>query len=412
MKEQIKGSLLSFMVASRADYLPTKLHRYLCGLVQARIEQGGARLAISVPPRSGKSEIVSKGLPAWYLGHHPTAEIMEIAHSADLATEFGGDVRAMMSSPFYAALFPDSVATGQGTSGAKWRTASGGKFKSEGVDGSFTGFGANLLIVDDIVKNRKQAHSPAYQKSIKDTFGSTIFTRLLPESNVIILMTRWSASDLVGYVGGELGWEIINLPAIALEDTLDPLGRVPGEPLCPERYSLEALMEIKATLNPYDWLALYQGQPPDEVKVTEFGTTPLGTLPKVAVWHSERVLLFADNACTDMGAAETLSELKDWLEARGATNLPLFCSETGLANHPHVKEVLPTLRYHPDLDGYLPTVTCSYPVGARVTPKDIQGTRYYMTIPKVTEYQKGRLALGMMTDRTLPPPIRYSPYNL
>lgn len=407
MKEQIKGSLLSYMVASNSSYLPTKLHRFICNLVQSEVERGGARIAITLPPRHGKSEIVSKGLPAFYLGHNPTAEVMEICHSSDLATEFGGDVRAMMSSPFYAALFPDSVATGQGTSGQKWRTVSGGKYKGEGIDGSFTGFGANLLIVDDIVKNRKQAHSPTFQKGTKDTFGSTIFTRLLPDSNVIILNTRWSASDLVGYVGGELGWRIINLPAIALDGVEDPLGRSPGEALCPERYPLEALMEIKATLNPYDWLALYQGQPPDEVKVTEFGTTPLGTLPKVAVWHSDRVLLFADNACTDMGAAETLSELKDWLDSKGASKIPVYTAETGTANHPHVREVLPNLRYHPDLDGYLPTVTCTYPQGARVSPKDIQVTRYYMTIPKVTEYQPGRLALGMMTERPQVSPIHY-----
>ena len=158
-------------------------------------------------------------------------------------------------------------------------------------------------------------------------------------------------------------------------------------------------MEIKATLNPYDWLALYQGQPPDEVKVTEFGITPLDTVAKVGVWHSERVLLFADNACTDTGAAETLSELKDWLDSKGASKLPVYTAEPGVANHPHVKDVLPNLHHHPDLDGYLPTVTCTYPLGAKVSPKDVQATRYYMTIPKVAEYQPGRLALGMMTPR-------------
>ena len=335
---------------------------------------------------------------------------MEICNGADLATEFGGDVRAMMSTPLYATLFPDSVPTGQGTAGGKWKTSAGGKYKGEGVDGSFTGFGANLLIVDDIVKNRKQAHSPTFQKGTRDTFGSTIFTRLLPESHVIILNTRWTSQDLIGFAAGELGFKYINLPAIALDDQPDPLGRNPGEALCPERYPLEALREIQGTMTPYDWLSLYQGQPPDEVKITDFGTTPLGTLPKVGVWYSERVLLFADNACTDMGAAETLSELKDWLDSKGASKIPVYTAETGTANHPHVREVLPTLRYHPDLDGYLPTVTCTYPQGARVSPKDIQATRYYMTTPKVAEYLPGRLALGLMSERSQGQPIHYSPH--
>lgn len=402
MRDTIKASLIHYLVAGNSTYIPTRLHTFLCDIVQRRIERGSTRLAISVPPRHGKSEMVSKGLPAWYLGHNPTAEIMEICHSADLATEFGSDVRAMMASPFYGALFPDSVPTGEGKAGGKWRTISGGKYKGEGVDGSFTGFGANLLIVDDIVKNRKQAHSLTFQKGIRDTFGSTIFTRLLPESNIIILNTRWTSNDLVGYVANELGFEYINLPAIAFNDEEDPLGRLPGEPLCPERYSLEALLEIKRTMsNPYDWEALYQGRPPDEVKPGSFGKTPEGLKPNTGVWFGDRVLLFAHNACTALGAAETLTELQDWLWNHHALDIPVYCAETGIVTHPYTKEILPNLKYHPDLEGFFPPVTITFPSSV-VSPRDVAAARYYLTLPSGNDngYIKGRLALGMISGQS------------
>lgn len=410
MRDSIKSSLIKFIVASNPDYLPTKMHRYLCGIVQDRIERGGARICLSVPPRHGKSEIVSKGLPAWYLGHNPKAEIMEICNGADLATEFGADVRALMSSQFYATLFPDSVPSGQGTAGGKWRTVSGGKYKAEGIDGSLTGFGGNLLIIDDIVKNREQAHSPTFQKKVRRTFGSTIFTRLLPEASVIILNTRWTANDLIGFVAGELeGWEYINLPAIAVEN--DPLGRQPGEALSPERFPIKDLREKKAAMEtPYDWYALYQGIPPDEVKTIDYERTPEGLMPLVGVWTSDRVLLFNGEACTHIGGAETISDLETWLDTRNYRNLTIYCSETGVANHPYIQEILPNLRHYPLLEGYMPEVRITFPNG-KVIPRDIQAARYYMTLPKVAEYKPGRLGLGMLLGRPPSPQLIVNPYQ-
>lgn len=394
MEQDLRNSLIHFIVSCNPNYLPTKLHTYLCALVQTRVTQGGARLCISVPPRHGKSEIISKHLPAWFLGHNPRGEVMEICHTADLATEFGGDVRALMSGPIYSKLFPDSVPYGDGKAGSKWRTQSGGKYKGEGIDGSFTGFGANLLVVDDIVKNRKMAHSPTFQKQVKETFGSTIFTRLLPDSNIIILNTRWTAADLIGYTAGELGWEYINLPAIALDN--DPLGRQPGEPLCPERYPLEALEEIRDTMTPYDWEALYQGIPPDEVKRSVFGTTPPETLPTVGVWYGDRVLLMAGHQVTHIGGAESITELEQFLVANLPNGLvPVWTPETSVANHPYAREVIPTLCYSPALDGYNADVSAmTIPAGAKVSPQDTGAMRYSLTVPKVAEYKPGRLALG------------------
>jgi Uncharacterized protein conserved in bacteria len=408
MRDSIRASLLKFLVASNPKYIPTKFHIYLANLVQDRVEKGGARLCVSVPPRHGKSEIISRGLPAWFLGHHNDAEIMTISHNSNLAKSFGKKVRAMMSSPFYAQIFPGCASVGSGVAGEDWETESGGIYKGEGVDGSITGFGGDLLLIDDIVKNRKQAHSPAFQKQTRDTFGSTLFTRLEPDATLIIINTRWTANDLIGFTAGELGWEYVNLPAIALEN--DPMGRLPGEALCPDRYDIDALLEKKSILTPYDWESLYQGIPPDEVKNQTYKITPEDLTPLVGVWTSDRVLLFNGEACTHIGAAETLSELETWLETFGGKQLPVFCSETGVANHPHTKEVLPNLAYHPLLDGYLPPVTLSFPIGA-ITPRDIQAARYYMTLPKVAEYKPGRLGLGMLLGRPPSPQLIVNPYQ-
>ncbi len=134
-----------------------------------------------------------------------------------------------------------------------------------GVGGPITGKGANLLIVDDPVKNQEEAFSETYREKAWEWWRSTAYTRLEPAGAAILVMTRWHKDDLAGRIikemenGGEK-WEVICLPAIATEDN-DPVGRFQGEALWPTRYNLEALAQIKQAIGSRVWNALYQQNP-------------------------------------------------------------------------------------------------------------------------------------------------------
>lgn len=141
---------------------------------------------------------------------------------------------------------------------------------SAGVGGPMTGRGADLLVIDDPVKNPKEAISETVQAAIWNWFQSVAFTRLEPGGVCVIMMTRWHQADLVGKIvetSNSLGVRIerYTMPAIAEEN--DVLGRQPGEALWPERWPLKTLLARKAALEPYWWNSLYQQRP------TQFGET-------------------------------------------------------------------------------------------------------------------------------------------
>ena len=208
-----------FLLAFKPDYILSNVHRYLSDLIEDRLSKGNARLCISLPPRHGKSELVSRVMPLWLYSRYPQAQVIQVSYGANLSSDFGSEVRASMSSPLYTSYFPDSAPTGDGESGAQWQTRAKGTYKGVGIGGSITGFGADVIIIDDIVKNRQTAHSPAFKRQIREGFGPTLFTRLLPGGSIIVLNTRWTNDDLIGMLTLELdGWEYINLKAIAEDD--------------------------------------------------------------------------------------------------------------------------------------------------------------------------------------------------
>ena len=128
--------------------------------------------------------------------------------------------------------------------------------QTTGVGGPLTGKGANLLIVDDPVKNAEEAASETRRQKAWEWWTSTAYTRLEPDGVAILIMTRWHQDDLAGRLlaeaeqGGEQ-WRVVNLPAIDID----------GSPLWPERFPLARLEEIRRTLGSYYWSALYQQRP-------------------------------------------------------------------------------------------------------------------------------------------------------
>ncbi len=266
------SSLLEFMTRTHPAYRPATLHRYVAtrleGFLHACEREEAPRLLLTLPPRHGKSALASVGLPAFALGRNPDWPIIHASYTAALSNDFSRQVRNLLREEAFQHCYPGILPASDSSSVHRWGVEGRrGVFVSVGVGGPLTGRGAKVLIIDDPLKGHEEADSELFRARQREWFASTAYTRLEKGAGVLLIMTRWHLADLGGYVteGGGTdeppaeAWERIDLPAIALEG--DPLGRAPGEPLWPERFSLAALERSKRQLPPRWWLALYQQQP-------------------------------------------------------------------------------------------------------------------------------------------------------
>jgi predicted phage terminase large subunit-like protein len=250
-------------------YEPAKHHR----LIAARLEQVATgkikRLIINAPPRHGKSELATKKFPAWFLGIHPRKSVIVGTYNDTFAGDLGRAIRDCFEHPNYARVFPGVSLRDSSASILSMETTPGGVLKAAGRGSSVTGRGGDLIIIDDPIKDRKEADSPTIRNSLWTWFTQVMRTRLMTESGAIVLIqTRWHADDLVGrltdpdndfYDPNEAAkWEVVDLPALAEEN--DVLGRKSGEALWPARFSAKHL-ESERTLDPRGFSALYQGRP-------------------------------------------------------------------------------------------------------------------------------------------------------
>ncbi|MEK4263672.1 phage terminase large subunit [Paenibacillus sp. FSL L8-0499] len=228
------------------------------------------RLIVTMPPRHGKSERVSKKFPAWHVGRNPSDEIIVASYSIDLSRGFSRISRDTLTSNngvFDASVDPNNKSSESwGIEGYR------GGVTAAGVGGSITGKGARIAIIDDPVKNAEEANSEVMREKVWDWYTSTLYTRLTPDGRIVVVMTRWHEDDLVGRLlkkeadeikdGTHKGerWTVINFPAIA-EDN-DYLGRKPGEALWPEfGFDTQRLEQIKSDVGSYVFNALYQQRP-------------------------------------------------------------------------------------------------------------------------------------------------------
>lgn len=211
-----------------------------------------------MPPRHGKSELASRRFPAFYLGRHPEKQIASVSASADLASDFGRDVRNLIQSPEYAALFDTRLAE-DSQARNKWHTNRGGIYYSLGVGGQFMGRGADVLLIDDPFANMAEAQSELTRKNVWEWYTGTAYNRLQPGGAIVVINHRMHEDDLSGRLlaqqaaGGDK-WEVVDLPAIDAE----------GKALWPEAYPIEALERIQRNSLPRFWSALYQQRPAPE----------------------------------------------------------------------------------------------------------------------------------------------------
>ena len=231
----------------------------------------GGRLLVSMPPRHGKSWTISRFVPGWYLGTYPDRRVILASYEADFASSWGRQVRRDLDE-HGREVYGVAVA-GDSSAAHRWDIEGRrGGMQTAGVGGPMTGKGADLLIVDDPVKNSEEADSATLRDRAWGWWTSTAYTRLEPGAAAIVLMTRWHQDDLAGRIlaNDREAWRVVNLPAVAFGG--DALGRDPGAALWPARYDADALARIKRGTSARVWSALYQGSPtPDEGGVIKRG---------------------------------------------------------------------------------------------------------------------------------------------
>lgn len=278
-----KSSLLAFtklMMPHPDDPDDAAMSRYQAALhhkiIAAALEemQKGhlLRLIVNVPPRHGKSQLASRMNPAWVVGKDPYRSMILATYNQDFADDFGREVREILESERYQRVFPGTRLRTGSRSASRLVTTEGGQMSFVGRSASLTGRGADMLVIDDPIKDAQEAGSKLIRDQIWDWFTKVAYTRLMTKSaSVAIIQTRWHEDDLVGritdpknpYYSAEEAskWKIIDLPAIAGEN--DVMGRKPGEPLWPERFDLKYLEGVRR-IDPRGFSALYQGRPSPE----------------------------------------------------------------------------------------------------------------------------------------------------
>jgi predicted phage terminase large subunit-like protein len=255
-------------IASRGRWLPARhlllIADRLCAVARGEVK----RLMVFMPPRSGKSELISRYTPAWFLGRNPDKRVMLASYGAALASTWGRKARDELET-WGRPLFGVQV-SGTSKAGDRWDIEGHeGGMVTAGVGGPLTGRGADLLIVDDPIKDAEEAASEVIRAKHVDWWKSTARTRLMPGGAAVLLQTRWNEADLAGQLladmeqGGDR-WEVLSLPALATGED-DPLGRAEGEPLWPEMFDADTLEATRRALGSYYWSALYMQTPsPDE----------------------------------------------------------------------------------------------------------------------------------------------------
>lgn len=231
-----------------ADYLAyvnapawkrTRFSDFLAGQVQKFIETetGNAYdiLVIETPPQHGKSMTVTEALPSWCLGRHPDWRVILASYNDETAERFARRNKEKLRR-HGRALFGVEIGGVDRATEFELKADRGaipGRLISRGILAGITGNPANLLIIDDPIKNRQEADSPTTRQKIWNEWLNSLKSRLAAGAKVVVIMTPWHEDDLAArLLEGEKCLTLLRLPVEA--EAEDPMGRAEGEPLCPE----------------------------------------------------------------------------------------------------------------------------------------------------------------------------------
>lgn len=268
-RRDARKSFGAFVRYTAPKFKWSRFSEEVCRTVDEFIDdvQAGKRpiLVFQAPPQHGKSELISRRLPAYLMGRFPDMRVAAASYAATLAGAMSLDVRRNMVDPRYLRLFPAPErkrAYAVNRNGEFSNPSGEGSYIGDGVGGGFTGRPADVFLVDDPIKNAQEALSPTTKEGHRNWYQSVLTTRLSERSGQVIMATSWAEDDLAGWICSEFAGnprlKILRFPAINDPDESGYRADLPPGALVPELHSLEKLKETKGTLSDYWWSALYQ----------------------------------------------------------------------------------------------------------------------------------------------------------
>ena len=255
-REESQGDFLKFVKTVWPEFVEGKHHKIYAEKLN-RIANGELkRLIVNMPPRHTKSEFASNLFPAFYMGRHPKAKLIQTTHTGELAIRFGRKAKNMIESSEYEKVFPEVTLAADSKAAGRWESNHGGEYFAAGVGGAITGRGADLLIIDD-PHSEQDALSPTVLESHYEWYTSGPRQRLQPGGSIVIVMTRWSIKDLTGKLLEAQAkdpmadqWEVVEFPAIINE-----------KPMWGNFWSMEGLLGVKASIPTAKWNAQWMQNP-------------------------------------------------------------------------------------------------------------------------------------------------------
>jgi predicted phage terminase large subunit-like protein len=299
--EAAREDLLAFCMLMNPNFVVAPHHRLMADELMA-VERGeNKRLMIFISPRSTKSLMSSVYYVAWCIGRHTQWETMAISYSGNLSTAHGREVRNLVMSEPYRALFPHVELRKDSRAADRWQTSAGGVFVAGGITSGIAGKGANLAVIDDPL-SEQEAFSKAARERVKTWYPGGLRTRLMPSGRIVIVSTRWHEDDLSGWLlsmqnqPGMDQWRVIEIPALLTEDSVHNLSIARNElmtagwlpPDAPEikegesywpplqthldmtdppglrGWTTDELKTTQQNMPPYQWNALYMQRPTAE----------------------------------------------------------------------------------------------------------------------------------------------------
>lgn len=267
------AKFITRVVSKSGVFEPYKVHELICDYVQKICdgEESHKRTTISLPPRTGKSLLISKIMPSWQLGRSPGAQFIMASYALKLTHENSRAILSFATSEAHRWVFPECTINEKECNLKTIRTDQGGIIMSASAGAGVTGFGFGVIseeelpgigILDDLLEDGNSL--PVLETTFKWT-ATQFLTRGLPNNCVASIGTRFHKEDVIGRLlaSDPEGWLELNVPALCLDEDTDPLNRKLGESHWPEFFPVEALESIrkqdKQTFN-----TLYLGKPQGE----------------------------------------------------------------------------------------------------------------------------------------------------
>jgi predicted phage terminase large subunit-like protein len=334
-QDKLQNSFLGFVKEVWPDFVQGYHHKIYAEKLD-RVAKGELkRLIVNMPPRHTKSEFASHLFPAFFMGRHPKAKLIQTTHTGELSIRFGRKTKNLLESDEYAKVFPGVHLAADSKAAGRWESNHGGEYFAAGVGGAITGRGADLLIIDD-PHSEQDALSPTVLDGHYEWYTSGPRQRLQPGGAIVLVMTRWSVKDLTGRLlaaqaKDELTdqWELVEFPAV-----------INDKPMWGNFWDMAGLDKVKASIPLTKWQAQWMQAPTSEegaiIKREWWRTWEEEDIPKLQYVIQSYDTAYSKKETADYSAITTWGVFEPEEDAK--PNLILLDAKRGRWNFPELKK--------------------------------------------------------------------------